>query len=63
MSGGGPEEAAHRRMVNLVAAIAILALMAAAFWVIRAMDQSRKAEACLEAGRRDCAKVTQDSGG
>jgi hypothetical protein len=50
------DEREHRVFVNLVAAIALLALAIAGFWLLRFLDQSRKLQACLEAGRRDCAE-------
>ena len=53
-------EARDRRgLVNLIAVIAILLLAIGAVWLLRQIDQSRKIEACLEAGRRDCAKIVQ----
>ncbi len=61
MSGDAPEEAPteaeerqHRTFVNLVAAIAVLALAVAAIWLMGFMDEKRKVQACIEAGRRDC---------
>jgi hypothetical protein len=48
------QEREHRTFVNLVAAIAILILAIAAIWLIGFLDDKRKIQACLEAGRRDC---------
>ena len=48
------QEREHRTFVNLVAAIAILVLAIAAFWLLGFLDDKRKVQACLEAGRRDC---------
>ena len=48
------EEREHRVFVNLMAAIAMLVLAIAAIWLLRFMDDRRKIESCLEAGRRDC---------
>ena len=53
----------RRTLINLIAAVAILVLTLAAIWLLRALDQSRKLEACLESGRRDCVKIAPiDSG-
>jgi hypothetical protein len=48
------EENQHRAFVNLVAAITVLALAIAAIWLLGFLDDKRKIQACLEAGRRDC---------
>ena len=39
---------------NAFAAIAILILAIAAIWLLGFLDDKRKVQACLEAGRRDC---------
>jgi hypothetical protein len=49
-----PEEEAHRKFVNLLAAIVILALAIAAVWVFKALDDQRKLANCAASGRRDC---------
>ena len=48
------EERQHRVFVNLSAAIAILVLALAAIWLLQFLDEKRKIQACVEAGRRDC---------
>ena len=48
------EERRHRVFVNLVAAIAVLVLAIAAFWLMKVLDERRKLENCLMSGRRDC---------
>ena len=48
------EEREQRAFVNLVAAIAILILAISAIWLLGFLDDKRKLQACLEAGRRDC---------
>jgi hypothetical protein len=52
--GEEKQEREHRTFVNLVAAIAILVLAIAAIWLLGFLDQKRRIQACLEAGRRDC---------
>lgn len=48
------EERQHRVFVNLVAAIALLSLAIASIWLLNFLDEKRKIQACVEAGRRDC---------
>jgi hypothetical protein len=48
------EESQHRTFVNLVAAIMVLVLAIAATWLLGFLDDKRKIQACVEAGRRDC---------
>ena len=48
------QEREHRTFVNLAAAIAILILAISAIWLLGFLDEKRKVQACLEAGRRDC---------
>ncbi len=57
MSGdpaGEKEEREHRVFVNLLAAIAVLLLAVAAIWLLVSLDDNRKIQACVEAGRSDC---------
>jgi hypothetical protein len=49
-----PEEEAHRKFVNLLAAVVILTLAIAAVWVFKALDDQRKLANCAASGRRDC---------
>jgi hypothetical protein len=49
------DEDEHRRTLqNLAAAVIILALIAAGFWLIDHLRSSARIEACLEAGHRNC---------
>jgi hypothetical protein len=48
------EESQHRTFVNLLAAITVLLLAIAAIWLLGFLDDKRRIQACLEAGRRDC---------
>ncbi len=56
---GEAEARAHRAFVNLVAAIALILLAAAAFWLLKAMNDRQKLEKCLNLGRRDCGDFVQ----
>ena len=49
------DEDEHRRTLqNLAAAVIIVALIAAGFWLIDHLRSSARIEACLEAGHRNC---------
>jgi hypothetical protein len=48
------DERERRTFVNLLAAIALLVLAIAGVWLMRFLDERRKMEPCIEAGRRDC---------
>ena len=45
---------AHRRTVNLVAAIAVLVLSIIVIAAMNMMDEQRKKQRCVDSGRRDC---------
>ncbi len=64
---GGPaeesEDDARRVFVNLAAAIAVLVLALAAFWLMKTLDERRKLENCLSFGRRDCAELVEPAAG
>jgi len=57
------EERQHRTFVNLMAAIAVLVLAIAAFWVMKTLDERRKLENCLSSGRRDCLEWIEPAAG
>jgi hypothetical protein len=65
MSGGEGErgdarnnaEDPQRTTVNLVAAILCLLLLGAGLFLVESMDRAKKAQNCLEAGRRNCAAL------
>ena len=45
---------AHRKLVNLVAAIAILVLAIILVVAMNMLDNQRKMQRCVDSGRRDC---------
>ena len=45
---------AHRKLVNLVAAIAILVLAIILIVAMNMLDNQRKMQRCVDSGRRDC---------
>lgn len=53
----------HRTTVNLMAVIAIMLLGAGSYWLFHTLDQRRKLELCLAAGRRDCFALPAQPGG
>jgi hypothetical protein len=53
----------RRVFVNLAAAIAVLVLAIAAFWVMKTLDDRRKLENCLNSGRRDCVELVEPAAG
>jgi hypothetical protein len=57
-----PEDEAHRKLVNLIAAIFVLLLAGAAIWVFKSLDEHRKLDNCLASGRRDCAPIDTSTG-
>ncbi len=57
------EDREHRVFVNLAAAIAVLLLALAAFWLMKTLDERRKLENCLNSGRRDCLELVEPAAG
>jgi hypothetical protein len=53
------EENDRRVFVNLAAAIAVLLLALAGFWLMKTLDEHRKLENCLNSGRRDCLELVE----
>jgi hypothetical protein len=51
------EERSHRTFVNLVVAAFLLALAIAIIWVVKTLDDQRKLQNCLNAGRRNCVEM------
>lgn len=45
---------AHRRLVNLVAAITVLVLAVILVVAMNMLDDQRKKQRCVDSGRRDC---------
>jgi hypothetical protein len=47
----------HRNFVNLVAAIALLAIAIGVVWAVKAMEANEELDRCLSTGRRDCVAI------
>lgn len=48
---------AHRNLVNLVAAIALLVLAIVFIVAINMIDNQRKLQRCVDSGRKDCFRI------
>jgi hypothetical protein len=55
----GRDEREHRTLVNLVVAIFLLLLAIGLVWVVKALDDQRKLQDCLNSGRRNCLELVQ----
>lgn len=51
---GDPDEEDQRTRVNLFAAVAVLLIAIAAFFVFNRLDEQRRLQRCVDSGRRDC---------
>ncbi len=49
-----PETDAERRNTNIFLAVAGILIVAGGIWLFDAIADSRKAQLCLESGRRNC---------
>jgi hypothetical protein len=60
MAGLGPlhRDGARRRGAAVIVRLAIIALVGGAgLWLVFELDKSRRAQECLESGRRNCAII------
>ncbi|HEV7337891.1 MAG TPA: hypothetical protein VGO06_18115 [Bosea sp. (in: a-proteobacteria)] len=46
-----------RMTVNLLAIVAVLALLGLGFWLLRELHQAGKAQDCLSSGQRSCRQI------
>jgi hypothetical protein len=44
----------RRNFANVIALLAIAALVLIGYWVFHALDHSRRAQRCLDSGRNNC---------
>ncbi len=44
----------RRKFANVIALLAIAALVLLGYWVFHALDHSRRAQRCLDSGRNNC---------
>ncbi len=52
------ESEADRRKANIILLIAAVVLVGGGLWLVNALIDARKAEECLESGRRNCNPIT-----
>lgn len=52
-----PESDADRRRANLIILAVVALLIVGGLWVVNALIDARKAEECIESGRRNCDQV------
>ncbi len=52
------ESDADRRKANLILLVAAVILIGGGLWLVNALIDARKAEECLESGRRNCNPIT-----
>jgi hypothetical protein len=56
-ANGSPEpedEAADRRLANIVIVVGLALLIGCGLWLANAMFEARKADDCISSGRRNC---------
>ncbi len=51
------ESDADRRRANIILLVAAAILVGGGIWLVNALIDARKAEECLESGRRNCAPI------
>ena len=54
---GSPEpedEAADRRLANIVIVVGLALLIGSGWWLANALFEARKADNCISSGRRNC---------
>jgi hypothetical protein len=57
-----PEESeADRRKANIALLIGAVILIGGGIWLVNALIDARRAEECLESGRRNCDQITVPS--
>jgi hypothetical protein len=52
--GEGEDDFEGRRFVNVVVLLAMLALVLVGYWLLHALDHSRRFQRCLDSGRVNC---------
>jgi hypothetical protein len=56
-----PESDADRRRTNIIILLFVVVLIGGGIWLVNAMIDARKAEECMESGRRNCAPIESPS--
>jgi hypothetical protein len=56
-----PESDADRRRTNVIILLFVVVLIGGGIWLVNAMIDARKAEECMESGRRNCTPIESPS--
>ena len=51
------DEAADRRLANIVLGVGLLVLIGVGWWLADAMFDARQADNCISSGRRNCTPI------
>jgi hypothetical protein len=51
------DEAADRRLANIVLGVGLLLLIGAGWWLANALFEARQADNCISSGRRNCTPI------
>jgi hypothetical protein len=55
------DEAADRRLANIVLGVGLLLLIAVGWWLADALFEARQADNCISSGRRNCTPIETPS--
>jgi hypothetical protein len=55
------DEAADRRLANIVLGVGLLLLIGIGWWLANALFEARKADNCISSGRRNCTPIETPS--
>lgn len=56
------DEAADRRLANIVLSVGLLLLIGIGWWLAGALFEARQADNCLSSGRRNCTPIETPRG-
>ena len=51
------DEAADRRLANIVLGVGLLLLIGVGWWLANALFEARQADNCISSGRRNCTPI------
>ena len=55
------DEAADRRLANIVLGVGLLLLIGIGWWLANALFEARRADNCISSGRRNCTPIETPS--
>ena len=56
------DEAADRRLANIVLAVGFVLLVGCGWWLANALFEARQADNCISSGRRNCTPIEAPAG-